>query len=136
MIGTHSRRNFLFWATMMPAGLSATAYAAAGQQSQQQGQQQGQQDSQQLDKPAVTSSHSREPLESLTPDPPTANPKAILKANDKDLRSNVVRLAQLAEELKDEVEKTDSTSVLSMSMLHKTDEIEKLAKHISALARG
>jgi hypothetical protein len=129
MTGTHSRRRFLFWATVMPAGLGATAYAARGQQ----GPAQGQQDSQQPGKP---SSHSKEPLESLNPDAPNADPKAVLKANAKDLRSNVVRLAQLAEELKDEVEKTDSTSVLSMSMLHKTDEIEKLAKHISTLARG
>jgi signal transduction protein with GAF and PtsI domain len=134
MIGTHSRRSFLFWATMMPAGLSATAYAAGGQQGQQQGQQQDQQDSQ--GKPTAHSAHSGEPFGSANPDAPTPDPKAVLKANAKDLRSEVVRLAQLAEDLKDEVEKTDSTNVLSMSMLHKTDEIEKLAKHISSLARG
>jgi hypothetical protein len=60
----------------------------------------------------------------------------VLKANDKDIKSNVLKLAELAEELKREVEKTDSANVLSLPMVHKAEEIERLAKHIATLARG
>jgi len=46
------------------------------------------------------------------------------------------KLFQLASELKAEVEKTDSVLVLSMAMLKKTEEIEKLAKGIRSRAIG
>jgi len=67
---------------------------------------------------------------------PTPDKKEVLKANDKDIKSNVLRLAELAEELKREVEKTDSANVLSLPMVHKAEEIERLAKRIATLARG
>jgi hypothetical protein len=67
---------------------------------------------------------------------PTPDRKEVLKANDKDIKSNVLKLAELAEELKREVEKTDSANVLSLPMVHKAEEIERLAKHIATLARG
>ena len=67
---------------------------------------------------------------------PTPDRKEVLKANDKDIKSNVLKLAELAEELKREVEKTDSSNVLSLPMVHKAEEIERLAKHIATLARG
>jgi len=38
--------------------------------------------------------------------------------------------------LKAEVEKTDSVQVLSLAMLRKADEIEKLAKEIKSRAKG
>ena len=65
--------------------------------------------------------------------PPT---KAILQANDKDIKRNVERLFQLASELKAEVDKTDSVQVLSLAMLRKAEEIEKLAKDIKTRAKG
>jgi hypothetical protein len=71
--------------------------------------------------------------ETRTPVTPTA-PKKDLKADDKDIRKQVALLAQYAEELKKEVEKTDSTKVLSLQMLRKTQSIEKLAHHIATLA--
>ena len=67
---------------------------------------------------------------------PAPDPKEVLKANDKDIKSNVLRLSELAQQLKQEVEKTDSTSVLSLPMVHKAEEIERLAHHIANLARG
>jgi hypothetical protein len=42
----------------------------------------------------------------------------------------------LASELKAEVEKTDAVKVLSVMMLRKTEEIEKLAKEIRSRAVG
>jgi hypothetical protein len=71
--------------------------------------------------------------ESKTPVTPAA-PKKDLKADDRDIRKQVALLAQYADELKKEVEKTDSTKVLSLQMLRKTQSIEKLAHHIATLA--
>jgi hypothetical protein len=65
-----------------------------------------------------------------TPPPPHKD----LKADDRDLHKQVALLAQYADELKKEVDKTDATKVLSVDMLRKTQTIEKLAKHIASLA--
>jgi hypothetical protein len=70
------------------------------------------------------------------PNSPKIDTKAILEANQKDIRKNVERLFQLAGELKTEVEKTDSSHVLSLALLKKTEEIEKLAKDIRSRAKG
>jgi len=67
---------------------------------------------------------------------PKPDPKLILEANQKEIKKNVERLYDLASELKAEVEKTDSVHVLSLAMLKKTDEIEKLAKEIRSRAKG
>ncbi len=67
---------------------------------------------------------------------PKVDTKAILEANQKDIKKNVERLYQLASELKAEVENTDSAKVLSLAMLKKTEEIEKLAKEIRSRAKG
>lgn len=65
------------------------------------------------------------------PDTPLKTPtKARLEANDKDIKKKVEKLFQLATELKDQVEKTDSSKVLSLALLKKAEEIEKLAKEI------
>jgi hypothetical protein len=62
--------------------------------------------------------------------------KGILEANEKDIKKRVERLLQLATELKAEVDKTDSSQVLSLAMVKKAEEIEKLAKEISSRAKG
>jgi hypothetical protein len=70
------------------------------------------------------------------PNAPKIDPKVILEANQKEIKKNVERLYDLASELKAEVEKTDSVQVLSIAMLRKTEEIEKLAKEIRSRAKG
>jgi hypothetical protein len=70
------------------------------------------------------------------PNSPKLDTKAILEANEKGIKKNVERLFQLASELKTEVEKTDSAQVLSLALLKKTEEIEKLAKEIRTRAKG
>jgi len=65
---------------------------------------------------------------------PKIDPKLILEANKKEIKKNVEKLYDLASELKAEVEKTDSVQVLSLAMLRKADEIEKLAKEIKSPA--
>ena len=67
---------------------------------------------------------------------PKPDPKAVLEANRKGIKKNVERLYLLASELKAEVEKTDSVQVLSLAMLKKAEEIEKLAKEIRSRAIG
>jgi hypothetical protein len=68
--------------------------------------------------------------------PPKFDPKRLLEANQKEIKKYVEKLYDLASELKAEVEKTDSVQVLSVAMLRKTDEIEKLAKEIRSRAKG
>lgn len=70
------------------------------------------------------------------PKPPAmpVAPRKDLKADDKDIHKQVALLAQYADDLKKEVEKIDSTKVLSVGMLRKTQSIEKLAHHIASLA--
>ncbi|HUC52664.1 MAG TPA: hypothetical protein VMR90_01370 [Candidatus Cybelea sp.] len=67
---------------------------------------------------------------------PKIDPKTILESNQKEIKKNVEKLFDLASELKAEVEKTDSVQVLSIAMLRKTEEIEKLAKDIRSRAKG
>ena len=62
--------------------------------------------------------------------------KAILEANEKDIKKSVEKLYTLASELKAEVEKTDSVQVLSLGLVKKAEEIEKLAKDIKTRAKG
>jgi len=67
---------------------------------------------------------------------PPGSRKAALEENEKDIKKKVEKLFQLATELKDEVDKTDSAKVLSVGMLKKAEEIEKLAKDIKSRAKG
>jgi hypothetical protein len=115
----NSRRKFIIalWALCVPLGSLAGTVAAQ----------------------APTPVPKRHP--SLTdkdddPDAPKTGTKTILEANQKDIKKNVERLFQLASELKTEVEKTDSVQVLSLALLKKTEEIEKLAKDIRSRAKG
>ena len=67
---------------------------------------------------------------------PPGSRKAALEENEKDIKKKVEKLFQLATELKNEVDKTDSAKVLSVAMLKKAEEIEKLAKDIKSRTKG
>jgi hypothetical protein len=69
------------------------------------------------------------------PPMPRPDPKVQLKENQKKLRGDADRLVQLANELKKQADQTDQTQVLSVTLIHKAEEIEKLAKKIKSLAR-
>jgi hypothetical protein len=64
------------------------------------------------------------------PLPPRADPKTQLKEGQKELRHDVDHLLQLAKDLKDESDKTPETDVLSLSLVKKAEDIEKLARQI------
>ena len=68
--------------------------------------------------------------------PSRVNPKAIEMQNQKELRANVSKLYDMVLELKEQVEKTDANSTLSLSVMKKAQQIEKLAKQIKNLTRG
>lgn len=65
-----------------------------------------------------------------TPLPPRADPKVQLREDQKELRRDVDHLLQLAKDLKDESDKTPETDVLSLSLVKKAEDIEKLARQI------
>lgn len=71
----------------------------------------------------------------LNPDMPNAEKKA-LEDNDKDMKKKVDRLFELAAELKAQVDKTDSSKVLSLNLVKKAEEIEKLARDIKNKGKG
>jgi len=68
--------------------------------------------------------------------PAGATKKAVLEQHQKDIKKDIEKLYDLATQLKTEVEKTDATSVLSIGMVKKAEEIEKLARQIKDRAKG
>jgi len=68
--------------------------------------------------------------------PAKAATKAVLEENQKDIKKNVEKLFDLATQLKDQVEKTDSTTTLSLALVKKAEEIERLAHQIKERAKG
>lgn len=70
-----------------------------------------------------------------TPPPPRSDPKVLLKEDQKALRRDVDRLLQMAKDLKDESDKTPETDVLSLSLVKKAEDIEKLAHQIKERIR-
>jgi hypothetical protein len=69
-------------------------------------------------------------------DPSRPDPKAIARANQIEIRTDIAKLYDLVSELNEHMEKTDATATLSISVVKKAQQIEKLAKHIKDLARG
>jgi cytochrome P450 len=65
-----------------------------------------------------------------TVQPPRADPKVQLKEDQKILRQDVDRLLQMVKDLKQESDNTPETDVLSLSLVKKTEDIEKLARQI------
>jgi hypothetical protein len=70
------------------------------------------------------------------PQPTTTDGRAVALANQKELREDVSRLYGMVSELKEQVDRTNSDSMLSVSLVKKAKEIEKLAKQIKDLAKG
>ena len=69
-------------------------------------------------------------------DPGVSKRKVIDQQNRNLIREDVAKLYEMASELKGEVEKTDASSTLSVSLVKKAQQIEKLAKEIKNLAKG
>ncbi|SRR5712692_6473293 len=69
-------------------------------------------------------------------DPSRPDPKAIARANQITIRTDIAKLYEMVSDLKEQIEKTDATATLSISVVKKAQQIEKLAKQIKDLAKG
>jgi len=76
------------------------------------------------------------PPEDTLPEAPKPDPKQMLKHNREQIAQDVEKLYSLAGELKQQVRNTDSSAVLSLPLVQKAEEIEKLARQIKNLARA
>lgn len=70
------------------------------------------------------------------PPGPKIDPRVILKENEREIRRDAQRLYQLADQLRKQVEKTDTTQVFSVDLYRTAEEIEKLARQIKNRLRG
>ncbi len=70
------------------------------------------------------------------PGPRDPDKKAIDKQNQAEVKADVEKLYALVSELKEQVEKTDATATLSLSVVNKAKQIEKLAKQVRERAKG
>jgi len=78
----------------------------------------------------------REDKTSEPSEPPAGATKSILEQNQKEIKKEIEKLYDLATQLKEEIEKTDSSTVLSLSLVKKAEEVEKLARQIKERAKG
>ena len=76
-------------------------------------------------------------LDRLTGPPATVDnaKQSVDQQNQLEIRLQVQRLYALATELKDEVDNTNSNTVLNLAVLKRAQEIEKLAKQIRDRAK-
>jgi hypothetical protein len=72
---------------------------------------------------------------SAAPDPRAAK-RAQVARNEKEFREGVERLYLLTHDLREAVQQTPTSAVLSVPMVKKTEEIEKLAKQLKNKAKG
>jgi len=70
------------------------------------------------------------------PNFPPPDPKQLLRENRKHIQRDAVQLLEMARALKEEADQTQQTNVLSLSLIHKAEAIEHLAKQIKGLARA
>lgn len=76
------------------------------------------------------------PSHAIVAPPPLPPSSAQLRQNERDIRKDVDQLFSLAQELKSLAGKSDAAQELSVGLIQKTEEIEKLAKKIRDLARS
>jgi hypothetical protein len=87
--------------------------------------------------PPQNSPGSNNPRRIGDPDPTIGpEPRAVAKQYQGEIKSDVQKLYDLVFELKEEVDKTDATFTLSVSLVKKAQQIEKLAKQIKDRAKN
>lgn len=65
-----------------------------------------------------------------------ANPRAMLRHNQEEIQNDIKKLYSLAEQLKQQVDKTNSAEVLSINLVDKAKQVEDLARQIRDLAKA
>jgi hypothetical protein len=119
-----SRRSVLRVASTAVCAFFLRAASAAAQSSEPTG----------VPQESGASRRTREEVD--PPLPEAASKKALLEQRQKDIKKDIEKLFDLATQLKAEVEKTDATTTLSLPMVRRAEEIEKLARNIKDNARG
>jgi len=84
---------------------------------------------------APTNENAPQGLEGRPPVVNNNNKQALDQQNQVEIRMEVQRLYAMASELKDEVDRTNADAVLSVSVLKRAQDIEKLAKQIRERAK-
>lgn len=72
-------------------------------------------------------------------DPMTVNPanaRPVLEHNQEEIQQDIRKLYSLAQQLKQQVDKTNSADVLSLNLVDNAKKIEDLAKQIKNLAKA
>ena len=62
--------------------------------------------------------------------------RAMLKANREAITKDVTRMSELVDALQRQLKESDTTDILSLDVIRKSEEIEKLARHVRDLVRG
>jgi hypothetical protein len=119
-----SRRTALRVASTAVCALFLRGTSAAAQSSEPVG----------VPQESGTSRRNREEVD--PPVPEAASKKAMLEQRQKDIKKDIEKLFDLATQLKAEVEKTDATTTLSLAMVRRAEEVEKLARQIKENAKG
>jgi hypothetical protein len=70
------------------------------------------------------------------PDQKPPDKRAMDKQAQADVKADVEKLYALISELREEVQKSDASSTLSLSVVNKAKQIEKLAKQVKDRAKG
>ena len=86
--------------------------------------------------PTVGNPFPDDPLGNMPPPEHRIGPNQQLKMNQAEIRKDMEKLKAAVSDLEKEFDTNDTTTVLSIGALRKTDEIEKLAHHIHSLVRG
>jgi hypothetical protein len=70
------------------------------------------------------------------PRPKEADAKSMDRQNQEQVKADVEKLYALVSELREQVQKSDVSSTLSVSVVKKAQQIEKLAKQVKDRAKG
>ena len=75
------------------------------------------------------------------PEPPESprnkkRDRVMLKANREAVNKDVTRMSELVDALQKQLKESDTTDILSIDVIRKSEEIEKLARHVRDLVRG
>ncbi len=62
--------------------------------------------------------------------------RVLLKANREAIDKDVTRMAELIDALQKQLKENDTTDILSLDVIRKSEEIAKLARQVRSLVRG
>ena len=95
---------------------------------------------------AVWATQQRPPAPQFPPPVPPPEPpelprnqkrdRLMLKANRAAISKDVTRMSELVDALQKQLKENDTTDILSLDVIRKSEEIEKLARQVRDLVRG